>query len=111
VNVQDLYEGLLETGYPVAYRQFKSAPELPYIVYLFATSADLMADNENYQGIGDYQVELYTQDKDLTSEAVVEASLKALRLPFGKTEAYLDTEDMYEVLYEVRIIETASAVS
>ena len=104
MDAADLYEGLELAGYPVAYGKFRSAPELPYIVYVFIEAADLMADNTNYHGVGDYHVELYTANKDPTAEAAVETQLKALGLPFGKLEAFVESEDMYQVLYEVRLI-------
>ena len=109
--MQDLYEGLVATGYPVAYRAFKSAQEPPFIVYLFANSADLMADNENYQPLSDYQVELYSEDKELVAEAAVETALRGLGLAWSKSEAYIDTEQMVEILYEVRIVETDGGIS
>jgi hypothetical protein len=111
VNAQDLYDGLEATGYPVARRVFKSAPALPYIVYLFANSADLMADNENYQTLSDFQVELYSEDGDPEAEAAVEAALKGLGLTWAKSEAYIDSEQMVEILYEVRIVETDGGIS
>jgi hypothetical protein len=111
VNAQDLHEGLAQTGYPVRYRAFKQPPALPYIVYLFANSADLMADNENYQTLSDFQVELYSEDKDLMAEAAVEAALKGMGLAWAKSEAYIDSEQMVEILYEVRIVETDGGIS
>lgn len=105
MDMQELSEGLKLTGYPVAYRAFKSAQDPPFICYLFDQSADLMADNENYQGLGDYFVELYTTNKDPTAEAAVEVQLKALGLPFGKVESYIESESMFQILYTVRIIE------
>lgn len=104
MSAQELYTGLLGAGYPVAYHQFRSAQEPPFVVYRFANSADLMADNENYQAVSDYFVELYTANKDPTAEAAVEAELKALGLTWAKEEAFIDTEDMYQILYTVRII-------
>ena len=108
MEITDLKQALKDTKYPVVYRRWKrgKAPPLPYIVYLFAKAADLMADNENYQPLSDYQVELYSQDKDLTAEAAVEAALRGLGLPFAKSEHSLETEDMQEVLYQIRIVET-----
>ena len=61
MDAQGLYEGLLEAGYPVAYRQFKSAQAPPFVVYLFADDDDFKADNENYLPVGNYLVELYTE--------------------------------------------------
>lgn len=104
VTSADLADGLELTGYPVAYRRFKSPQAPPFVVYLFAEGADLMADNENYLPIGDYHVELYTANKDPTAEAAVETQLKALGLPWAKLETFIDTENMYQILYQVRLI-------
>ena len=55
MTAEDLYNALKTTGYPVAYRYFRSAQEPPFLVYYFVESADLMADNVNYLEVGDYQ--------------------------------------------------------
>jgi len=102
--VAELLALLQGTGLPVAYRQWKEAPELPYLVYLFGNSSDLMADNQNYAEVSDWQVELYSADKDPASEEVVQAAFKAARIPYQKLETYLEAEDMHQVLYLIRTI-------
>jgi len=62
-----------------------------------------MADNQNYKSITNVQVELYTKIKDQTSEGQVETLLKTNRLPYQKVEAYLDSEALFQVIYEIRI--------
>jgi hypothetical protein len=104
VNAEDLYTGLTAAGYPVAYRAFKTAPALPYICYLFVTDHDLKADDSNYQGIGEYNVELYSAVKDEAAEAAVEAALATMGLTWSKSEVFIDSEDMYEVLYTVNVV-------
>lgn len=102
---QDLYEGLLTLGYPVAYREFKSAQEPPFIVYYFVDGADFKADNANYLPIGNYNIEFYSDKiKDPTAEAAIEAELGALGLVWAKSEGYIESEDMYEILYQVQVI-------
>jgi hypothetical protein len=49
-------------------------------------------------------VELYTIKKDLQSETLVQNKLKELELPYSKIETYLDTEKLYQVIYEIRLI-------
>lgn len=105
----ELYQTLKSIGFPVAYHHFESTdqnpvPAPPYIVYLFSYSSDFMADNTNYAEISNFQVELYTTKKDLQSEALVQNKLKALELPYSKIENYLDTEKLYQVIYEVRLM-------
>lgn len=104
MNMQDLYQGLLAAGYPVAYRQFRSAPPLPYMVYLYVGGDDFHADNSNYHPIGRYHIELYTAEKDPVAEVAAEDALRALGLTWSKDEAFIDSEDMHQVLYQVQLI-------
>ena len=100
----ELYQALESIGYPVAYGSFSSHVTPPFIVYKFAYSNDIMADNVNYVAIDDFQVELYTTKKDLVAEQKVQDKLKELGLPYRKFETYLDEEKMYQILYEVQLI-------
>ncbi|UYL94234.1 putative tail component [Geobacillus phage vB_GthS_PT9.1] len=100
----ELYQALKSIGYPVAYGSFSSPVTPPFIVYQFAYSNDMMADNINYVAIDDFQVELYTTKKDLIAEQKVQDKLKELGLPYRKFETYLDEEKMFQVLYEIQII-------
>jgi hypothetical protein len=59
----ELYQALESIGYPVAYGSFSSPVTPPFIIYQFAYSNDIMADNVNYVAIDDFQVELYTTKK------------------------------------------------
>ena len=111
MEASDLYTALQHTGYPVAYRAFKSATTLPFICYLLANEADLMADGENYCGLADYTIELYSANKDPTAEAAIESALRGLGLPWAKSEQWISTENMLETLYDVRLIEGVTAVS
>lgn len=94
--LREILEG---AGLPVAYHHWSAPPHPPYLVYLYAYSSDLMADGCNYADVSNWQVELYSKVKDPASEAAVEAVLKAAKLPYVKTETYLDTEDLFQILY------------
>lgn len=105
----ELLQALKEIGYPVAYSHFvdtpqNPAPKPPFITYQFAYSSDLIADNQNYVEISNFQVELYTNKKDLAAEKKVQEKLKELGLPYSKTETWLEDERLYQVIYEVRLI-------
>lgn len=104
MTIQELAAGLKATDLPVAYHHFKKPPALPYLVYLYSYSSDLMADGMNYKDISNFQVELYSDKKDLASELIVENKLRDLDLPYFKTETWIETEELYQVLYEVQII-------
>jgi hypothetical protein len=100
----ELYQALKSIGFPVAYGSFTNPVTPPFITYQFAYSSDMIADNHNYVDIGNFQVELYTDKKDLTTEKKVQDKLKELGLPYRKFETFLDTENMYQILYEIQIL-------
>jgi hypothetical protein len=100
----ELLQALKSIGYPVAYGSFSSPVTPPFIVYKFAYSNDMIADNINYVAIDDFQVELYTDKKDLNAEKLVQDKLKELGLPYRKFETYLDEEKVYQILYEIQIL-------
>ena len=99
---EEALKALLETtGLPVAYHHFKTPPEPPYIVYLFSYSSNFGADNKVHGKVNNYQVELYTTIKDPASEKLVEDLFDANDIFWDKTETYIDSEDLYQVLYEI----------
>jgi hypothetical protein len=100
----ELYQALKSIGYPVAYGSFSSPVTPPFITYQFVNSSDMIADNQNYVEISNFQVELYTAKKDLNAEKLVQDKLKELGLPYRKFETYLDEEKVYQILYEIQLI-------
>ena len=93
---------LLKTiGLPVAYHHFTSPPTPPYIVYLFSYSSNFGADNKVHGKANNYQVELYTTKKDPTSETLIEDLFDANDIFWDKTETYIESEGLYQVLYEI----------
>ena len=107
MTIAELYQGLVDTGLPVTYYDWTSAetvPEPPYIAYLFSYSNSLIAGDRNVADADIFQVELYTDKKDLASEKLVEDKLKEMYLPYYKTETKLETEGMYQIVYEINLI-------
>lgn len=100
----ELHQALKTLGLAVAYSAFKGAVTPPFITYEFSGSDDLMADNQNYVEISNFQVELYSKAKDLANEASVQDLLKSLRLPYRKHEAFIESEGLRQVVYEVQAI-------
>ena len=96
-----LFALLKSTGLPVAYHHFTSPPTPPYIVYLFSHSSNFGADNKVHSQADNYQVELYTKTKDPTSEKLVEDLFDANDIYWEKTETYIESEGLYQVLYEI----------
>jgi hypothetical protein len=104
MTLSELRTQLLTLGMPAEYGGFSTPPEPPYIVYVYAYSNDVMADNQNYVDIGNFQVELYTVKKDPASEGLVETLLKSLRLPYLKVEAFIDSLKLRQVVYQIQLI-------
>jgi hypothetical protein len=96
------------TGFPVAYSHFTEAennplPVTPFICYLVTYSSNFSADNKTYYPIQNVQIELYSDKKDLVSESIIEAVLSENELPFATTETFVEAENIYQKLYEVRL--------
>ena len=71
MTLKELKELLETSQMPVAFNHFKTAQKLPYIVYIIADNNQLAADNVVYHSDPFIQVELYTERKDMDSEATV----------------------------------------
>lgn len=97
----ELYNLLSTLGLPVSYRFFKSPPAPPYIVYLLSYSDNFGADNKVYSKEDNYQVELYSTKKDLASEKKIEDLFDSNDIYYEKTETYIESEGLYQVLYEI----------
>ncbi|MHC5250473.1 hypothetical protein [Enterococcus sp. LJL90] len=91
---------------PVRYRAFKvgEVPDLPYILfYVESNEGTLKADNHNYAKIRSVTIELYSEEKDSELEGKLEAVFDSNKIEYDSYESYLNTEDMYEVAYEIVI--------
>ncbi len=93
---------LREAGIPFAYDHFAEgeSPEPPFICYLFPGSDNFSADGRVYFKAGRVNIELYTDCKDLPAEQKVEAVLDGHGIFYGKSEVWIESEKLYEVLYQ-----------
>ena len=89
----------------VAYRQFRvgQAPTLPFMVYYVEDSNNFLADNKVYLAKQNVVVELYSENKDVTSEGLIEKMFNDNDIPWRKFEDYIESEHMNMVTYEVTI--------
>ena len=92
---------LKEMGIPYAYDHFAEgeAPDPPFLCYLLPGSDHFSADGKVYHRISAVRLELYTDFKDLSSEQQVETALDGAGIFYNKTEPWIDSEKLYEVLY------------
>lgn len=86
---------------PCAYHHFEEETSPPFIAFLYPARDDFFADDSNYVKITELDIEFYTDNKDIDSEEVIESMLP---FPYRKTEIYIDSEKMYETLYECEVM-------
>ena len=98
-----LFSLLKAIGLPVTYYQWETPPSLPYLVYLMTDTDNFGADNKVYAGATNYNIELYSNKKDPTSEKLVEGLLNSNEIFWDKTEVYIDSEKMFQVTYSITI--------
>lgn len=93
-------------GLPYAYDHFPEGqgPNPPFICFFFEGSDDFAADNINFQRIRPLTLELYTDNKDFALEETVEEALNSAGLYYTRSEVYIDSERMYEVVFTTEII-------
>ena len=99
--MQDLMDLLAETGIPFAYDHFAQgeSPRPPFITFLLPASNNFSADGEVYLKVDAVHIELYTDEKNPLTEKTVEDVLSAHGIFYDKTEVWIESEKLYEVLY------------
>ena len=102
---QEIVSMLAGLGLPMAYHHFAEgeSPDPPFLLYLSPGSDNFSADGTVYLKVKQLDVELYTDRKDPALEDRLEAVLDAAGLFYNKTESYIDSEKLYEVLYEMEV--------
>ena len=88
MTYENVIEMLEEAGLPLAYDHFAEgeSPDPPFLVFLYLN------------------IELYTDVKDPETETQIEDILIAHDLPYEKSEVWIESEKLYEVLYQTQII-------
>ena len=96
---------LAEIGIPFAYDHFAEgeSPEPPFICYLLPGTNHFAADGIAYFKINEVNIELYTDIKDLDVEQQLEAVLDEHGIFYAKSEVWIESERLYEVLYSFEL--------
>lgn len=100
--MEELLAIIKETGIPFAYDHFAEgeSPDPPFLCYLLPGSDNFAADGRVYYKINEVRIELYTDSKDLAVEQKLEDVLDAHEVFYNKSETWIDSEKLYEVLYQ-----------
>ena len=96
-----LLEIISEIDIPSAYDHFSEneSPSPPFITYLLPGSDNFSADGRVYFRISEVHIELYTDEKKPETERLVENILDAHGIFYNKSEVWIESEKLYEVLY------------
>ena len=99
--MEELLQILSETQIPFAYHHFAEgeSPDPPFICYLLPGSNNFSADGKVYYKINEVHIELYTDLKDLAVEQQLEDVLDEHGIFYNKSETWIESEKLYEVLY------------
>ena len=100
--MDNLIAMLEEMRLPFAYDHFAEgeSPEPPFICFLMPESDNFAADGRVYFKIDGYHIELYTDIKSPELENQLEAVLDERGIFYNKSEVWIESEKLYEVLYQ-----------
>ena len=99
--MDELMEIMKETGLPFAYDHFAEgeSPNPPFITFLLPGSNNFAADGKVYKKINEVHIELYTDEKNPETEALVEDVLDDHEIFYEKNEVWIASEKLYEVMF------------
>ena len=92
---------LKEIGIPFAYSHFAEgeSPEPPFLCYLLPRSDNFSADGAVYHKLSVVHFEVYTDKKDRALENRVEDVFDKNNIFYNKSEVWINSEKLYEVIY------------
>ena len=74
-----------------------------FLVFLYPNSDNFAADGMVYFKVNRLNIELYTDLKDVELEETVEAVLDKHGIFYEKSEVWIESENLYEVLYQMEV--------
>ncbi|MBQ6113115.1 MAG: hypothetical protein IJQ70_01285 [Synergistaceae bacterium] len=101
-KVLDVLRELKETeGIDFAYDHFAEgeSPNPPFVVYLYPGTNNFGADGVVYYPVNGVNIELYTDKKDPETERKLERLLTEAEIFYEKSEVWIDSERLFEVVY------------
>ena len=105
MTYQEICKMIKETGPPFAYHHFAEgeSPEPPFLIFLSSGENNFSADNYMYFSFKKFNIELYTDRKAPETEEKVEKILKKYQIFYNKSEIWIESEKLYEILYEMEV--------
>ncbi len=101
-EVKEMVESI---GLESAYHHFAEgeSPDPPFLVFLYPNADNFAADGIVYFSVNVLHIELYTNKKDPDLEEQVETVLTEYGIYYNKSEVWIESECLYEVLYEMEV--------
>ena len=105
MTYEEIAEMMQEIGLPFAYHHFAEgeSPSPPFLLFLSPGEHTFGADDLMYISFKKLDIELYTDEKSPETEERVEEILHQHNIHFAKTELWIESERLYEVLYETEV--------
>ena len=105
MSYEEIAEMMQEIGLPFAYHHFAEgeSPNPPFVLFLSPKENTFGADNLMYISFKTLHIELYTDAKSPETEERVKEILYQHNIYYTKTEAWIESEKLYEVLYELEV--------
>ena len=105
MTYEEINEMMQEIGLPYAYHHFAEgeSPNPPFTLFLSPGEHTFGADDLMYISFKTLHIELYTDEKSPESEERVEEVLTQHNIYYTKTETWIESEKLYEVLYQMEV--------
>lgn len=105
MTYEEINEMMMEVGLPFAYHHFAEgeSPKPPFLIFLSPGENTFGADDLMYHSFKQLDIELYTDEKSSDTEARLEEVLLQHNIYYTKSETYIGSEKLYEVLYEMEV--------
>ena len=105
MTYEEIAEMMQEIGLPNAYHHFAEgeSPNPPFIIFLSPGENTFGADDLMYISFKRLHIELYTDEKSPETEERVEEVLLRYNIYYTKSEVWIESEKLYEVLYTLEV--------
>ena len=105
MSYEEINEMMQEIGLPFAYHHFAEgeSPDPPFALFLSPGEDTFSADNLMYHSFKELHIELYTDEKSPDTEQRVEEVLLQHSVYYTKSEVWIESEKLYEVLYIMEV--------
>lgn len=104
MNREQIETMLQEIGIEYRYYNFEEEElEPPYMYWYTPEVNNFAADGKAYFSVCELRIGLYTGQKNWEQEKKIEEVLEKYEIFWKKTETWIESEALYEVLYEMEV--------